>query len=352
MSENYHKGRGAQVNPNNRFLKQSLGHEHIEGIDEDGTAETRKTKYIEIFPKTIVTKVNSPDLGFMYSMNPYQGCEHGCIYCYARGTHEYYGYSSGRDFEETVLVKKSAPQLLEETFQKKSWKPDLIVLSGNTDCYQPAEQKFEITRKLLEICLKYRHPVGIITKNSLIMRDLDILKQLQDLNLLRVTLSITTLQEDLRSKMEPRTASIKQRLKTLKTLYEAGVLVNVNMAPIIPAINSHEIFELVKTVAEHGANTASYILVRLNGHNGQLFEDWVTKNFPDRADKVLNLIKSTHNGNLSETRFKLRMRGEGNYADQVATMFKLAKTRFLPNVQEGKVNKEIFIRHNQLSLDF
>jgi DNA repair photolyase len=308
--------------------------------------------YIEIFPKTIVTKVNSPDLGFMYSMNPYQGCEHGCIYCYARGTHEYYGYSSGRDFEETVLIKKSAPQLLEETFQKKSWKPDLIVLSGNTDCYQPAEQKFEITRKLLEICLKYRHPVGIITKNSLILRDLDIVKQLQELNLLRVTLSITTLQEDLRSKMEPRTASIKQRLKTLKTLAEAGVLVNVNMAPIIPAINSHEIFELVKTVAEHGANTASYILVRLNGHNGQLFEDWVTKNFPDRADKVLNLIKSTHNGNLSETRFKLRMRGEGNYAEQVGTMFKLAKDRFLPNVKEGEVNKEIFVRHNQLSLDF
>jgi DNA repair photolyase len=285
-------------------------------------------------------------------MNPYQGCEHGCIYCYARGTHEYYGYSSGRDFEETVLVKKSAPQLLEETFQKKSWKPDLIVLSGNTDCYQPAEQKFEITRKLLEICLKYRHPVGIITKNSLILRDLDILKQLQELNLLRVTLSITTLNEDLRSKMEPRTASIKQRLKTLQTLADVGVLVNVNMAPIIPAINSHEVFELVKTVAEHGANTANYILVRLNGHNGQLFEDWVTKNFPDRADKVLNLIKSTHNGNLSETRFKHRMRGEGNYAEQVATMFKLAKTRFLPNVQEGKVNKEIFVRHNQLSLDF
>jgi len=352
MNEDYHKGRGAQVNPNNRFLKQSLAHEHIEGIDEDGTAEIKKTKYIEIFPKTIVTKVNSPDLGFMYSMNPYQGCEHGCIYCYARGTHEYYGYSSGRDFEETVLVKKSAPQLLEETFQKKNWKPDLIVLSGNTDCYQPAEQKFEITRKLLEVCLKYRHPVGIITKNSLILRDLDILKQLQELNLLRVTLSITTLDEDLRSKMEPRTASIKQRLKTLKTLAEAGVLVNVNMAPIIPAINSHEVFELVKTVAEHGANTANYILVRLNGHNGQLFEDWVTKNFPDRADKVLNLIKSTHNGNLSETRFKLRMRGEGNYAEQVATMFKLAKTRFLPHVQEGKVNKEIFIRHNQLSLDF
>jgi len=351
-NEKYHRGRGAQQNPNNRFAAQERVIEHIEGVDEDGESEGRRTQYLEIFPKSIVTKVNSPDLGFNWSMNPYQGCEHGCIYCYARGSHEYYGYSAGRDFEEKVLYKKNAAQLLEATFQKKSWQPDLIVLSGNTDCYQPAERKFEITRQLLEVCLKYRHPVGIITKNSLILRDLDLITQLNELNLLRLTLSITTLDEEVRRKMEPRTASVNQRLKTLQALSEAGIKVNVNMAPIIPAINSHEIFELVKTVGEHGANTASYILVRLNGHNGDLFTDWVQQNFPDRAEKVLNLIKETHGGTLNENRWKVRMKGEGTYAEQVKTMFNLAKKKFLPQQQLPAVNTNSFVRGNQFQLEF
>lgn len=350
--KNYHKGRGAQQNPNNRFAAQERVIEHIEGVDEDAESEERRTQYLEIFPKSIITKVNSPDLGFNWSMNPYQGCEHGCIYCYARGSHEYYGYSAGRDFEEKVLYKANAAQLLEATFQKKNWQPDLIVLSGNTDCYQPAERKFEITRKLLKVCLKYRHPVGVITKNSLILRDLDLLTQLNEMNLLRLTLSITSLDEEVRRKMEPRTASVKQRLKTLQTLSDAGIKVNVNMAPIIPAINSHEIFDLVKTVGEHGANTASYILVRLNGHNGVLFEDWVRKNFPDRADKVLNLIKETHGGKLNENRWKVRMKGEGTYAEQVRDLFSLAKSKFLSNTKLPHVNTDKFIRGDQLSLEF
>lgn len=349
---NYHRGRGAQINPHNRFATQHNAIEHIEGIDEDVESEARRTKYIEIFPKTIVTKVNSPDLGFSWSMNPYQGCEHGCIYCYARGSHEYYGYSSGRDFEEKVLYKKNAAQLLEATFKKKSWQPDLIVLSGNTDCYQPAEQQLKITRQLLETCLKYRHPVGIITKNSLIIRDLDLLTKLNDLNLLRVTLSITTLQEDVRRKMEPRTAAVNQRLKTLETLSNNGILVNVNMAPIIPGLTSHEVFDLLKTVGEHGANSASYILVRLNGHNGELFTDWVRKNFPDRADKVLNLIRETHQGTLSENRWKVRMTGKGTYANQVRDMFSLARNRFLPNRAREPVNTALFMQSDQLSIDF
>ncbi len=350
--DKYHRGRGAQVNPHNRFAAQERVIEHIEGVDEDAESENRRTQYLEIFPKSIVTKVNSPDLGFNWSMNPYQGCEHGCIYCYARGSHEYYGYSAGRDFEEKVLYKKNAAQLLEATFQKKSWQPDLIVLSGNTDCYQPAERKFEITRQLLQTCLKYKHPVGVITKNSLVLRDLDILIQLNEMNLLRLTLSITSLDEDVRRKMEPRTASVKQRLKTLQTLSDAGIKVNVNMAPIIPAINSHEIFDLVKTVGEHGANTASYILVRLNGHNGLLFEDWVRKNFPDRADKVLNLIKETHGGTLNENRWKVRMHGVGTYAQQVKSMFEVAKNKYLPNEELPAPNIASFLHNNQLSLGF
>lgn len=350
--DKYHHGRGAQINPQNRFAAQERVIEHIEGVDEDGESESRRTQYLEIFPKSIVTKVNSPDLGFNWSMNPYQGCEHGCIYCYARSTHEYYGYSAGRDFEEKVLYKKSAPKLLEETFNKKSWKPDLIVLSGNTDCYQPAERKFEITRQLLQVCLKYRNPVGIITKNSLILRDIDILTELNALNLLRVTLSITSLKEDIRRKMEPRTASVKQRLKTLQTLSNAGIKVNVNMAPIIPAINSYEVFDLIKTVGQHGANTASYILVRLNGHNGELFADWVHQNFPDRAEKVLNLIRETHGGTLNENRWNVRMRGEGTYATQVKSMFELAKKRFLPNEKLSPVNTNHFITGGQTKLQF
>lgn len=348
--KNYHKGRGAQHNPQNRFAAQERVIEHIEGVDEDAESEGRRTQYLEIFPKSIVTKVNSPDLGFNWSMNPYQGCEHGCIYCYARGSHEYYGYSAGRDFEEKVLYKKNAAQLLEATFQKKSWQPDLIVLSGNTDCYQPAERKFEITRQLLEVCLKYRHPVGIITKNSLILRDLDLLTQLNEMNLLRLTLSITTLDEEVRRKMEPRTASVKQRLKTLQTLSDAGIKVHVNMAPIIPAINSHEIFDLVKTIGEHGANSASYILVRLNGHNGDLFTDWVQKNFPDRAEKVLNLIKETHGGTLNENRWKVRMRGEGTYAEIIRSQFALSRRIHLPDKPLHELNTQQFVRGGQFGL--
>ncbi len=348
----YHHGRGAQHNPQNRFAAHERVIEHIEGVDEDGESEGRRTKYIEVFPKSIVTRVNSPDLGFNWSMNPYQGCEHGCIYCYARGSHEYYGYSAGRDFEEKVLYKKNAAQLLEATFLKKSWQPELIVLSGNTDCYQPAERKFEITRQLLEVCLKYRNPVGIITKNSLMLRDLDLLIQLNELNLLRVTLSITTLNEKVRRIMEPRTASVQQRLKTLQVLSEAGIKVNVNMAPIIPAINSHEVFELVKTVGAHGAHSAGYIMVRLNGHNGQLFTDWVEQNFPDRAEKVLNLIKETHGGSLSETRWKLRMRGEGHYAEQVRNQFMLAQKRFLSGEKLPPTDTSLFTKGGQITMEF
>lgn len=349
--EKYHYGRGAQFNPQNRFAAQERVIEHIEGVDEDAENENRRTQYLEIFPKSIVTKVNSPDLGFNWSMNPYQGCEHGCIYCYARNSHEYYGYSAGRDFEEKVLYKKNAPQLLEAHFNKKSWVPELIVLSGNTDCYQPAERKFEITRELLKVCLKFRNPVGIITKNSLILRDLDILEELNEHNLLRVTLSITSLNEEVRRKMEPRTAAVQQRLKTLQVLSGAGIKVNVNMAPIIPAINSSEVFDLIKTTGQHGANSANYILVRLNGHNGELFADWVQHNFPDRAEKVLNLIKETHGGTLNENRWNVRMRGEGTYAQQVRSMFQLAVSKFLPNQDLGAPNTALFIRGNQLTLN-
>lgn len=264
-----------------------------------------------------------------YSMNPYQGCEHGCIYCYARNTHEYWGYSAGLDFERKILFKRKAPQLLEEKLKSKNWQPLPIMFSGNTDCYQPIEKKLEITRKMLEVLFKYKHPAGIITKNALILRDLDILKEMAKLNLVHVSISITSLKEETRSVLEPRTASIKKRLETVRILSENGIPVNVMMAPIIPAINNHEIFDLVKKVSELGAVSAAYTIVRLNGAIGEIFTNWVRKTFPERAEKILHQIEDCHNGSLNDSRFSKRMRGEGKIAEQVAMQFRLARKMFL-----------------------
>lgn len=305
---------------------------------EGEEATSSKTSFIETFPKTIVNKVNSPDVGMEYSLNPYQGCEHGCVYCYARNSHEYWGYGAGLDFEQKVLVKKNAVQLLEEKLRSKSWKAVPIVLSGNTDCYQPVERKLKITRSLLQLFLKYRHPVGIITKNALIQRDLDILQELAKDNLVRVNLSITSLEEQTRQILEPRTASISKRLQTLEKLHERGVPVNVMMAPVIPSINSHEILPLVKEVASRGAYGVGYTMVRLNGAIGEVFSNWIRKAMPDRAEKVLHQIAECHNGNLNDSRFGARMKGDGNIADQVAQQFAIAKKKYLSGRERPVLN--------------
>ncbi len=232
-NDRFEKGRGAQINPKNRFLKGEYVQEHAEAIDE-WEHEKRHTEYILDDSKTLVNKVTSPDVGMMYSANPYQGCEHGCVYCYARNSHEYWGYSAGIDFESRIAVKKNAPALLRKFFENKSWEPATISLSGNTDCYQPIERRMKITRALLEICLEYRNPVGIITKNALVLRDLDIIKELASMNLVRVFTSITSLDEGLRQVMEPRTASYRSRLKVVETLSKEGVPTGIMNAPLIP----------------------------------------------------------------------------------------------------------------------
>lgn len=234
--EHIQKGRGSQVNPHNGFFKNEYVPEEKQVMPWDEPEENPRTQYIDNSPKAILSENNSPDLGFRYGINPYNGCEHGCTYCYARNSHEYWGYSPGIDFETKILIKKNAPELLEEAFQKKSYQPDHVMFSGNTDCYQPAERKFELTRKMLALFLKYQHPVGLITKNSLILRDLDLLKELNEKNLVRVTISITSLREETRRLMEPRTSSVYQRLKAVETLVKSGIPVNVNMAPIIYGI--------------------------------------------------------------------------------------------------------------------
>ncbi|MCL8008029.1 PA0069 family radical SAM protein [Gelidibacter japonicus] len=338
------KGRGAQINISNRFfeLSHEIRDDFLEYCAKEGEeADKNKTLFLEVFPKTIVNKVTSPDVGMGYSMNMYQGCEHGCIYCYARNTHEFWGYSPGLDFERRILVKKEAPLLLEEFIKRKSWEAHPIVMSGNTDCYQPAEKRYEITRKCLEVFLKYRHPVGIITKNALILRDLDLLKALAKDNLVAVNISITSLSEDTRRVLEPRTATIKKRLETVKNLSEHGIPVNVMMAPIIPSINSHEVLALAKKVSEMGALSMGHTIVRLNGAIGEIFTDWIKKTMPDRADKVLHQIESCHGGNLNDSRIGTRMRGEGEIAKQINDMVKLAKLKYFKNKSMPKLNTSL-----------
>ncbi len=338
------KGRGAQINVPNKFsaLSHEFRDDFLNYCDMEGDeVSNSKTTLIDTFPKTIINKVVSPDVGMGFSLNPYQGCEHGCIYCYARNSHEYWGYSAGIDFEQKILVKRNSVALLEKKLQSSRWKAVPIVLSGNTDCYQPVEKKLEITRQLLQTFLKYKHPVGIITKNSLVLRDLDILKELAQHNLVQVHLSITSLNEDTRRLLEPRTATIKKRLETLETLSEAGVPVSVMMAPIIPGINSHEILPLVKAISEKGALGVGYTMVRLNGAIGGIFSDWIKKAMPDRAEKVLHQIAECHGGNLNDSEFGRRMKGSGNIAEQVSQQFKIARKKYLSGRSAPKLNCEL-----------
>lgn len=342
--KDYLKGRGAQQNTPNKFF-QHINETRDDFLEfcriEGEEADNNKTQYIPIFPKTIVNKVTSPDIGMSYSMNPYQGCEHGCIYCYARNTHEFWGYSAGLDFERKILIKKDAPKLLEAKLKSKKWQASTIVLSGNTDCYQPAEKKFEITRACLEVFLKYRHPVGIITKNSLILRDLDILKELTKHKLLGVNVSITSLSEETRRILEPRTATIKKRLETIRILSENGIPVNAMLAPIIPGINSHEIMNLAKAVSDNGALSFAFTVVRLNGAIGQIFTDWIHKTLPDRAEKVLHQIEACHGGNLNDSRYGIRGRGEGKIAKQIHDLVRLARHLYFKDKVFPKLNYDL-----------
>ena len=347
--DDFIKGRGAQTNPANRFLQQEKDLIHWEGIDEL-PEPSQPTQFFTEHPKTIVNKVNSPDLGFAYSVNPYQGCEHGCIYCYARNSHEYWGYSAGLDFESKIIVKKNAPTLLEKAFMAKSWTPASVSIAGNTDCYQPAERKYKLTRQLLEVCLKFGNPVSLITKNSLILRDVDVLSKLAKEGLVHAYVSLTTLNEELRQKLEPRTATAQRRLQTIKHLTEAGIPTGVLCAPLIPGLNHHEVYELIKQAAAHGAVSAAQMVVRLNGQIGQIFEDWLRSAYPDRAEKVLNQIKEMHGGQLNDNQFGRRMRGQGVLADSIHNIAKLAKQKYLTGREMPEYNLNAFRRGGQASL--
>lgn len=324
--ELFAKGRGAQINTPNPFDSQVRPHE-IKVFEDDEL--NLKTRYITTYPKTLVNKVTSPDVGMEYSANPYQGCEHGCVYCYARNSHTFWGYSAGLDFEAVILVKKNAPQLLAKKLASKNWEPAPIVFSGNTDCYQPIEKKLQITRRMLEVCKQYDHPVGIITKNRLVMRDMDILQYLNNKNLIKVTVSLNSLDDSLRQKLEPRASSIATRLKLIEELCAAGIPTQVLAAPIIPGLNDHELHNLVEKFASLDVYDTHCIMVRLNGDIAAIFEDWLHKTFPDRAQKVLNKIKDLHGGKLNDSRFGSRMRGEGKLAESLHAQFALAKRKYM-----------------------
>jgi DNA repair photolyase len=344
--DKYLKGRGAQINTHNRFEKHVSGAFHIEGLDEEA-GFTNKTQYIPTYPKTFINKVDSPDIGRAYSMNPYQGCEHGCLYCYARTTHEYWGYSAGMDFEQKILVKQNITEALEKQFSKKSWEPLPIMLSGNTDCYQPIEKKLKLTRGVLETVLKYKHPVSLITKNSLITRDIDLLQELAKSNLVHVMITITSTDEKIRLQLEPRTATYKQRFKAIAELSKAGIPVGVMVAPIIPGITSHDIPNIIKTASDHGAKRAGYTIVRLNGAIGNVFKDWLEKNYPDRAQKVWNQISDCHGGRVNDSRYGTRMSGEGNIAESIKKLFDVSVKKFMGENDWLKLNTAAFLnKHN------
>lgn len=317
----YLKGRGAQFNTKNRFLINERTREHIEGID-DWTDDNPATIFLEEQAKSLVNKVDSPDVGMFYSMNPYQGCEHGCIYCYARNSFEYYGYSAGLDFEQKIIVKKNAPALLKKFLMHPKWECVPLSLSGNTDCYQPAERKFRLTQQLLQVCREFNQPVGIITKNAGILRDKELLREMGRKNLVSVLISVTSMNEDLRRVMEPRTATGEQRMRVIRELNEAGVRTGVMLGPMIPGLNEHEMQRIMKTASENGATFSAYTFIRLNGAVKLLFHDWLHKNFPDRANKVWHMIEAAHGGQVNDSRFGLRMRGEGPIADLVRQQYR------------------------------
>jgi DNA repair photolyase len=337
------KGRGALSNPPGRFDKLT------QTLEQDGWYEEEAPNKVEtvVMPepaRSIISRNDSPDIGFGQSINPYRGCAHGCIYCYARPTHEWLGFSAGLDFESRIMVKTDAPQLLREALASKKWKPATISISGVTDCYQPVERKLEITRRCLQVLLDFRNPCGIISKSHLVTRDIDVLKQLAALDLVAVYLSVTTLDEEVHRVMEPRAATPKRRLDAIRELSAAGIPVGAMVAPVVPGLTDHEIPSILKAAVEAGALSAGYVPLRLPYGVKDLFDAWLTRHFPDRKSKILSRITDLRGGKLNDPNFGSRMRGEGVWAEQLKTVFEVAKRRAGLDRPMPELSKEHFRR--------
>ena len=324
-------GRGASWSPANRFekLHVDLGDTDVVQVDENEEERPRReTQYFRDGTKTILSHNDSPDIGFDTSINPYRGCEHGCIYCYARPTHEYLGFSAGLDFESRIMAKLDAPELLRVELESPRWEPRTIVMSGVTDPYQPIEKKLRITRGCLEVLAKFRNPVAIITKNRLVTRDIDFLGELASHNAAAVNISVTSLDQKLQHVLEPRTSVPSARLEAIAKLHAAGIPVGVMVAPIIPGLTDHEVPKILEACAEAGAQFAGYTIVRLPWAVAPLFEHWVEEHFPERKDKILGRIRDLRgNGRLNNSKWHVRMTGEGIFSEQIASLFEISCRR-------------------------
>ncbi len=313
------KGRGSSENPANRFEKiefEPSEEEIAEGLSP-------RTLFYKDTAKSIIAYNDSPDVGFNAGINPYRGCEHGCIYCYARPTHEFLGLSLGLDFETKIFVKEDAPSLLRRELSSRKYVPETIAISGNTDCYQPGERRFRLTRACLEVLSEFKNPARIVTKNHLVTRDIDILKEFAEWNGIVVAVSLTTLDPKLRRIMEPRTSEPGLRLRAIEELALNGIPVIVMAAPVIPGLTDHEIPNIIKSAVDAGATAAGYIMLRLPYGVSDIFTRWLERYFPDRKEKVLNRIKSVRGGRLNSAEFHDRMRGKGIYAEQVRDLFQV-----------------------------
>lgn len=313
-----HKGRGALDNPGSRFQRERR-------MDEASPDEAPApaTIFIKDRPRTILSYNDSPDVGFEVGLNPYRGCEHGCAYCYARPTHEYLGLSAGLDFETRIMVKDNAPALLASELAAKNWSPQVIALSGVTDPYQPAEKKFTLTRQCLEVLCAFQNPVCVVTKNSLIIRDQDLLSRLARLSAVSVYISLTTLDDNLARVLEPRAPLPGRRLAAIRALSAAGIPTGVLAAPMIPGLNDEELPALLKAAADAGSGFAGLAVLRLPHGVKNLFADWLEENLPNKKDKILNRVRTLRGGKLNDSRFSVRMKGQGIFADQIAALFSL-----------------------------
>ena len=333
--------RGSRSNPPNRFEAVRLEPDPDDGLE---TGIEPRTSFFKDATRTIIATNDSPDIGFDASLNVYRGCEHGCSYCYARPTHEYLGFSSGLDFETKIMVKLDAPKLLRSELMSPRWRPQVLAMSGVTDPYQPVERKLKLTRACLEVLAEFKNPVGIVTKNQLVTRDLDLLAALASVNAVVVYISLTTLDADLRASLEPRTSPPKSRLLAIERLAKHGIPVGVMTAPVIPAVNDHEIPELLKAASEAGARHAGYVLLRLPHSVAGLFENWLETHLPDRKEKVLNQLRGMRGGQLNVSTFGQRMSGGGLQASQIRQLFELSCRRHGLNQEPLRLNTRAFKR--------
>src|SRR5829696_3859800 len=335
------RGRGASANPSRRYEPAQR-----ETFDDGWTIEEElpslPTEVIVEKPRTIITRNDSPDIGYDQSINPYRGCEHGCSYCFARPTHAFQGLSSGLDFETKIFAKPNAAELLEKELRASNYQPTTIALGSNTDPYQPVERRFRITRSILEVLNRMNHPVGIVTKSALVTRDIDILGPMAERQLAKVAISITTLDPKLARKMEPRAASPAKRLETIRKLTEAGIPVSVLVAPIIPAINDHEIEAILKACSEAGAQEAGYVLLRLPHDLKDLMRDWLVEHYPDKLKHVFSLLQEARGGKDYDAQWGVRQTGIGPFAWMIGRRFETAAERLGLNKRSLKLRTDLF----------